>query len=272
MENEKIPEKYGRNNFYATTPGKRSLFPTPVFLWGMCAGPMAWLNRMARQNKCDDAKWVQGSIWLANIFEGIGGRIIVEGLDNLDLPGGEPCVFVANHMSALETFLLPAMSRPRMPVTYVVKKSLMTMPFFGPIMRSRDPVAVGRASPREDLATVLAEGAKRLQKGISIIVFPQSTRSLHFEPEHFNTIGIKLACKAKAPVVPIALKTDAWGHGKYLKDLGRIRPELPARFRFGEPIRISGRGKAEHGEICQFIQSALDQWHVENAASCRCSD
>ena len=40
---------------------------------------------------------------------------------------------------------------PGRPVTFVVKESLETMPIFGPVMRSRKPVTVGRENPREDM-------------------------------------------------------------------------------------------------------------------------
>lgn len=258
--NEVFIEKYGRGAGYASAGAPKAFLPTPKFLLGTCFGPLLWLWNKARQGKCDDVVWVKGSAWLADIFEGAGGKINVEGLDNLDKIGNGPCVFIANHMSALETFLLPGMIRPLMPVTFVVKKSLTTMPVFGPVMRSRDPVVVGRENPREDLTRVLEEGSARLARGISIVVFPQSTRSLKFEPAHFNSIGIKLALKADVPVLPIALNTAAWGPGWPIKEIARINPDLPARFRFGKPMRITGRGKQEHADICQFIGDTLAGW------------
>lgn len=252
--------KYG-NNEYATAPGKVSCAPTLRFFAGMIFGPLIELWFKARQGKCTDAVWLDGSNWLAEIFENAGGRIVVEGLENLDKVDG-PCVFVANHMSTLETFLLPGMIRPRKPVTFVVKRGLTALPVFGPIMRSRNPIVVDRVNPREDLVTVLTEGVARLGVGISVIIFPQSTRSMHFEPEHFNSIGIKLALKGGVPIIPIALKTDAWGQGRKIKELARIRPELPARFRFGEPVRPEGRGRVEHANICKFIDRTLAEWRI----------
>ena len=100
------------------------------------------------------------------------------------------------------------------------------MPFFGPVMCSRDPIVVGRTNPREDLAAVLEGGLERLKKGISIIVFPQHTRSREFNPQMFNSIGVKLAKKAGVPIVPLALKTDAWGQGKKIKELGPVTPGM----------------------------------------------
>jgi 1-acyl-sn-glycerol-3-phosphate acyltransferase len=145
-------------------------------------------------------------------------------------------------------------------VTFVVKRSLLTYPFFGPIMRARDPVVVDRRNPREDFEAVLRGGLERLQRGISIVVFPQSTRMERFDPGQFNTIGIKLARRAGVPVIPLALRTDFWRNGSILKEVGRIRPERTVYFRFGAPFRITGNGKEEHHRIIAFIQSSLAEW------------
>lgn len=258
-----MEEKYGRADSYVSLERPPSAMPTVKLFAGTVAGPLLWLWQMVMRGQCDDIAWVHGSCWLADIFEGIGGRIAVDGLANLDKLDG-PCVFVANHMSTLETFILPAMICPRRRVTFVVKRSLTAMPVFGPVMRTRNPVVVDRVNPREDLLTVLGEGAKRLADGISVIVFPQHTRSLNVELDKFNSIGVKLAAKAGVPVLPIALKTDAWGQGKRIKELGRVDLSMPARFRFGAPLAITGRGKEQHAIICQFIRDTVENWQRQD--------
>lgn len=240
------------------TPGLFTRFFPGISFYCQLLHPVAHLCAMAQIGKCDDATWALDSARVARLLERVGCSLRIDGLEHITATE-EPCVFVANHMSTLETFVLPSVIRPRRPVTFVVKKSLVTMPAFGPAMRARNPVVVGRVNPREDLHTVLEEGADRLSKGISIIVFPQSTRALSFDPAKFNTIGVKLAKRANVPVVPIALLTDAWGQGKKIKEFGKITP-LPVYFRFGAPLRIQGQGKTEHAEICRFISDNLRQW------------
>ncbi|MDV7395913.1 lysophospholipid acyltransferase family protein, partial [Arthrospira platensis SPKY1] len=99
-------------------------------------------------------------------------------------------------------------------------------------MRSREPVVVGRENPRDDFKRVMEEGADRLRRGYHLVIFPQRTRSVQFEPAEFNSIGVKLARHAGAPVIPLALQTEAWGNGKRFKDFGRINPDLPMHFEF----------------------------------------
>ena len=53
-------------------------------------------------------------------------------------------------------------------------------------MRGMDNIAVGRDNPREDFKRVLSEGKNKLEQGISIIIYPQSTRAVEFDPSKFN--------------------------------------------------------------------------------------
>jgi 1-acyl-sn-glycerol-3-phosphate acyltransferase len=156
--------------------------------------------------------------------------------------------------------ILPVIIQPVKKITFVVKQSLLNYPVFRHIMRSRDPISVNRMNPREDLTAVLEGGVERLKNGISIVIFPQTTRTHSFDPAQFNSIGIKLARRAQVPVIPVALLTDAWGNGKYIKDFGKIDPSKNVYFAFGEPMWIQGRGSEEHETNIQFIRGKLQKW------------
>lgn len=216
-------------------------------------------SSMAKKGLYDDEAWSQSSINALRALESAGVRFDIKGIDNFkDIK--ESCVFIGNHMSTLETFILPGIIVPFKKVTFVVKESLIEYPVFKYIMRSRDPITVTRTNPREDLKRVIEGGKDRLQKGISLIIFPQTTRVISFNPEDFNTIGIKLAQRANVPVVPIALKTDAWENGYIIKDFGKIKPERTVHFEFGPPLWIKNKGIEEHKQIVEFIQSKLTEW------------
>jgi 1-acyl-sn-glycerol-3-phosphate acyltransferase len=213
----------------------------------------------AKRGRYDTAAWAASSRDALRALERVGVKFEITGVDHvrkLETPG----VFIGNHMSTLETFILPGIIAPFRDTTFVVKQSLVEYPVFKHVMRSRDPVTVTRTNPREDLRAVLEGGEQRLKAGISIVVFPQTTRSPVFDPTDFNSIGVKLAKKAGAPIIPIALKTDAWGNGRYLKDFGRIRPSSKVHFAFGEPRWVRDRGREEHEEIVRFISAKLTEW------------
>jgi 1-acyl-sn-glycerol-3-phosphate acyltransferase len=211
----------------------------------------------------DDERWHESSVEHLRDIEGCGGRFHIRGIDNVRCLR-EPVVFIGNHMSTVETFVLPCLIVPFRRVTFIVKESLVRHPFFGPIMRSREPIVVGRRNPREDLQAVLKQGPALLTRGISIIVFPQSTRSESFDRSQFNSLGIKLARKAGARVVPMAIKTDFLGNGRILKDFGPVRRDRHLYFEFGSEIVVRGTGEAQHEEILRFIETRLERWKRED--------
>lgn len=238
----------------------RRAFPSLFFYWRMM-GIYLRSSRAAKAGRYGDEEWGMSSLEVLQALEEVGGHFDIEHMDSYRHLK-EPCVFIGNHMSNLETFVLPCLIQPVMRVTFVVKESLIRYPVFRHVMRSRDPIVVGRKDPRQDLRAVLEGGQDRLERGISVIVFPQTTRKEIFDPAQFNTIGVKLARRAGVPVIPIAVKTDTWGKGRLLKDFGRIEPSRTAHFSFGPPIAVTGGGREEHDEVIGFIQQKLRQWQV----------
>ena len=219
-----------------------------------------------KRGKYTEKRWVESSLAVLRLAEWVGIRFEIENLANIEEARG-PFVLIANHMSTLETFVLPSLIRPLHKHTYIVKEDLIRHPFFRDIMRSRDPIVVGRINPKEDFREVLQKGRQLLEARISVVIFPQRTRTQSIDPSTFNTLGIKLARRAGVPAVPLALKTDAWGTGRFIRDLGRIFPQYMVRFSFGKPLPIHGTGRAEHQEILRFITSKLDTWEDEAKSS-----
>jgi 1-acyl-sn-glycerol-3-phosphate acyltransferase len=216
-------------------------------------------SRKARRGRYDRSEWCRSSLEILRALEKAGVRVEVDGIDNFRALDG-PCVFIGNHMSTLETFVLPVIIAPIRDTTFVVKQSLVEYPVFKHVMKSRNPVTVGRSNPRDDLKAVLEGGAERLKAGKSIIIFPQTTRTPVLDRNQFNTIGVKLAKRACVPVVPVALKTDAWGTGALFKDFGRIDPAKTVHIAFGKPLEIRDRGSEEHQQIIDFIEGKLKEW------------
>lgn len=234
------------------------MFPSWLFYFHLIS-IIVRSSRVAKRGEYGDDAWVSSSLDVLRRLEMAGIRIDISGIENIERQDG-PAVFVGNHMSMMETMLLPVIIQPIMPVTFVVKDSLLAYPFFKHIMRSRNPVAVTRTNPRQDFKVVMSEGVNRLREGISVIVFPQTTRSHSFDPEQMSTIGVKLAKKAEVPVIPLALKTDCWQNGTLIKDFGKLDLSKTAHYCFGAPIKIVGKGDEEQAEINTFIVNSLTRW------------
>jgi len=250
------------DDIYQTTPETISwlsrTFPSLVFYARWIANVYR-SSAQAKRSQYGDQEWVDSSLEVLRSLERVGVQIEVRGLRHLQQLDS-PCVIVGNHMSALETAILPGLVQPLQRVTFVVKSSLLDYPFFKHVMRSRDPIAVSQTDPRRDLKSMLEGGLKRLEQGISIVIFPQGQRTTTFDPTDFNKIGIKLAKRAGVPIIPLALQTDAWGIGSIISDFGKIDPTKKVYFTFGEPIEVTGRGTDQHEAILQFIAQNLKSW------------
>ena len=230
-----------------------------LFLYTRIVMNVLTASRRCSKNTYTHNKKIASSSGILKTLEHIGAHVSVKNMSAfIDLKA--PCVFVANHMSALEAFILPCFIMPYRNITFVIKKSLTRYPILKHSILSLHPIVVDRKNPRKDLRAVLDQGLACLEQNISVLIFPQTTRSLHFDPLQFNTLGIKLAQKSCLPIVPIALKTDAWGIGRLLKDFGKIDPSKPVRMTFGEPIHVTGNGKQEHQKIISFIGDKLKRW------------
>jgi 1-acyl-sn-glycerol-3-phosphate acyltransferase len=220
-------------------------------------------RKLALANKLDTKAWASKSMEMLKLVEDCGGKLHIEGLENI-LKSKEPVVFVGNHMSTLETMVLPGLIASKREVTFVVKQSLMTHPIFGPVMCARKPIAVERKNPAVDFKKVMLDGVENLKKNISVVIFPQSHREIEFNPAHFNKMGIKLAKLAKVSIVPVAIKTDFWKNGKIIKDVGGLNRKLPIHIKFGSPISIEGSGNSEHQKVIDFITENLTNWNKLN--------
>jgi 1-acyl-sn-glycerol-3-phosphate acyltransferase len=255
------------NEVYRTDPKRvpflARIFPRLTF-YRQFFGVILDASAKSKRGRYDDAEWCRSSINIFRSLENTGVCFEITGIENI-INIDTPCIIIANHMSTLETVTLPIIIHPIRKVTFIIKQDLLEYPIFKHIMRARDPIAVSRTNPRQDLKAVMEGGVERLKNDTSIIVFPQTTRMPSIDPTQFNTIGIKLAKKADVPIIPLALLSDAWGTGKYIKDLGKIDPSKSVHFSFGEPMRVQGRGTDEHQAIIHFIESKLEEWRAQRS-------
>ncbi len=233
----------------------RRWFPSVAFYLHLCL-IVGRAFRLARRDEFDETMWVASSFAVLRALERVGVAVRVDNVSVLHRLK-TPCVLVGNHMSTFESFVLPFIIRPNRPVAFVIKDNLLRYPVVKRILQSRDLILVTRSRPRRDFRTVLREGTARLERGISVVVFPQTTRTTSFQESEFNSMGVKLARRAGVPVIPMALKTDAWGVGRIFKEVGRIDPAKEISVWFGSPVTVTGNGHGAHRKTVEFIRDHL---------------
>ena len=193
--------------------------------------------------------------------EKFGIKVTADGWGNRNGYTG-PVVYLCNHMSTLETIMLPPVLLTYGPFNVFVKASLSRLPALKRAAAHMGLIPLGRKSPREDLMQVFKEGVARIKEGRSILIFPQGSRERVFSRRLYSSIGAKLAEKAGVPVMPIAVKTDCEptrpdGKG-WFKDFGTVDPSKEIRLRCGPPI--TGTAKEMHQKVFDWIKAQLEEW------------
>jgi 1-acyl-sn-glycerol-3-phosphate acyltransferase len=137
--------------------------------------------------------------WSRLILKTTGVRVTVTGLDRL-VPG-RTYVFVANHQSIYDIPIL-FWSLPYQ-LRIIAKQSLGSFPFLGWHLRRTGHMLVDRRRP--DRARIFGWASRLTSNGLSLIVFPEGTRSVDGRVATFKGGSFYLALEAGLPIVPLSI-------------------------------------------------------------------
>ncbi|MEN3013992.1 MAG: lysophospholipid acyltransferase family protein [Endomicrobiia bacterium] len=196
---------------------------------------------------------------ILNLVYKLGAKVYIEGQENLKKVS-PPAVIVSNHMSSLETLLFGYLIGKYFKISFVVKESLLRYPILGKLIKFLEPISVTRKNPKKDFEVVLKNTKKLFNKGISIIVFPQATRTKFINEKKFNKIGIKLARIFKVELLPICVKTDFLEMGKIIKDIGKVNPGNSLYIKIFPPIRQDELNLTTHTLLVNLFKTTLNNW------------
>ncbi len=112
-----------------------------------------------------------------------------------------PYVALAKHQTQWETFFL---QWALFPVTTVVKRELLSVPFFGWGLRAMNAIGIDRSNPRAAMRQTMEKGSRCLADGCNLLIFPEGTRVAHGQRGKYARGGAGIAIKAGRPILPIA--------------------------------------------------------------------
>jgi 1-acyl-sn-glycerol-3-phosphate acyltransferase len=214
--------------------------------WGTSALFISLVDRKGR--------WVHAcaSNWGASIFRICNVRVQVEGAEKLD--ASQSYVVMANHRSLFD--IPTVLTSLPFPFRMLAKASLFRVPFMGWYMSRVGYIPVEREDPRK-ARTSLDNAAKRVASGLSVLVFPEGTRSPEGKVKRFKRGGINLAHAAGVPVVPVAIMNSGrlLPRGSWHADPGVIT------MRIGDPIDPSEFEEARG--LAAAIRDAVLALHQE---------
>lgn len=187
--------------------------------------------------------WAEINLWALKVFCNLEYRI--QGKENMPRKNG---IILCKHQSAWETIALRALLPPEH--TWVLKKELLRVPFFGWALAPFHPIALDRKAGRRAIRQLVEEGKYWLGQGRWIVIFPEGTRVAPGERKRYGHGGGILAQKSGYPVLPIAHNAGVfWRRRDIKKYPGCIDVVI------GEPLDTKGLGS---GEITRRIEDWIE--------------
>ncbi len=169
-----------------------------------------------------------------------GIRYQVHGLENV--PPAGPYVVMANHQSAFETILM-AILFPQ--PAFVLKRSLLHIPFFGWGLAATRPIAVNHKAPIRSFKNLVKKAGKKLQKGDVIIIYPEGARLPTGVRAPYQPGSAHIATHNGVPVVPVAHNAGHCWPRRFLKYPGTVTLTI------GAPIDATGMDMKELNQKVQ---------------------
>jgi len=170
-----------------------------------------------------------GRALLRGLVRLFGGKVLVQGLENLDPRQGY--LFMANHVSLFD---IPVLGGHIPHYTRGLQAAeQFDWPVVGWFIRSIGNIPISRKNIRASWAS-MKRAAEAIRQGTSIIVLPEGTRTRTGELGTFKKMPFQLAKMAQVPVVPIGLsglyrfkRCSSW----------LLRPGI-IKLRIGQPIPV----------------------------------
>lgn len=187
--------------------------------------------------------------WARSLLKIAGVTVTVEGLEKIQL--GKPYVFVANHLSYMDTPVV--LGNIPVQFRFMAKSGLFQIPFLGTHLARAGHIPVPLEDPRAAVKT-LTRGAEVIRKlGISLWIFPEGGRSITGILQPFKEGAAYLAIKAGVEIVPLALVGTrsilAMGSSTFHRGAVTLR--------VGKPLPTAGRTLRDRHELTEAAREQI---------------
>jgi 1-acyl-sn-glycerol-3-phosphate acyltransferase len=193
------------------------------------------------------SRWAHVSMWWLKITCGLSFRVI--GKQNIP---SEPSIVLSKHQSAWETIAFQTIFPPQI---WVMKRSLLLIPFLGWAFIALRVIAIDRSAGREALKQLISQGKDRLARGLWVVIFPEGTRMTPGQKGKYHIGGAWLATHSGAKVVPVAHNAgEYWSKNAYAKTPGIITVSI------GKPIETKGlKPETLNRQVEAWIENEMSQ-------------
>ena len=171
-------------------------------------------------------------------------KFTVKGLENIDR--SKAYVIIANHQSMADIVVL---YKTRMQFKWVAKEEILKVPFIGWCLYLKEHIRLTRGD-YSSIKKVYREAAEWLRRDMSVLFFPEGTRSDTDEMNAFQNGAFKLAIKEKMPVLPICIKgtREAIPKGSWI-----FKASVSASLSVLEPIETANFAPSDFAKLKEIV-------------------
>jgi 1-acyl-sn-glycerol-3-phosphate acyltransferase len=177
-------------------------------------------------------------------------KVRVEGIEHLN--GEGPYIFMSNHQGTYDIFAflgyLPFQFR------WLAKKELFSLPFFGWVIAAAGYISIDREGTRKTVEA-MNEAARKIREGMSVVIFPEGSRSPDGSIQPFKKGGFTLAIKSKVPIIPISItgSREIMPKGKLTVSSGEIR------IRIDHPIETQNYSLKDRKSLMEKVSKTISK-------------
>ena len=200
--------------------------------------------------------WTRGGLydrmqraWARFVVAAAGGEVTVTGAEHL--AAGTPQIVAANHASFID--ILALLGHLPLDPKFISKKEIFAIPILGRAMHAAGHVAMDRGHQKQAFGAYARASAEMREKGLTIVVYPEGTRTRTGELLPFKKGAFVFAIESGAPIVP------CWIEGAFLiqpKGTWIVRPR-PMRITLGRPISPAGYTLDQRAELAERVRAAM---------------
>lgn len=174
------------------------------------------------------------------------------------IPLDTPVLYVGNHRSYFDV-LMTYVRVPR-PTGYIAKKEMLRYPLLVNWMKNLHCLFIDRSDLKKGMQTILA-AIEKMKSGISICIFPEGTRNRvpdTFLPFHAGSL--KIAEKAKCPIVPMAIVNAGDIFEDHLPKIKKVKVIIE----YGEPIYTDQLDREEKKQLNDRVVEKIKEMYFKN--------
>lgn len=166
-----------------------------------------------------------------------------------------PYVVVSNHESTADIMLI---SHLPWEMKWLAKREMFRIPVMGWLMWLAGDIGVRRGSARSAVEA-MRECRTRLEKKVSVMIFPEGTRSATEDLLPFKDGAFRLAVDTQLPILPLALA----GTRDALPKRGFVMNRARAHVRILEPVETAGMTNADVPALRDRVRDAIERARQE---------